>query len=461
MKNPRHVASERAMRVLRSPATTLIARPWLDALALAMGRRFFFPLSRLWAMAREAEGKLEHFIAGIPSAGLKKRQLHKLAEALDIFEHSRLKAYMTEQLWQDYLFGSGDVQLARLLLAEEMRLDTRTAYNMTRRAFSPFRHLLQTSVKMTPTTPAQVIGRYGEEGAHLEDLFQLPDVFPAVECSRRIPVPRGTDYWIRFPSPSDVMADMVYARVHEPPGVSNPPTLIFGHGMCVEFDHYHNLVDEIAGLTEQGIRVVRPEAPWHGRRVLPGHFGGEQLLSTAPMGMFEFVAAQHKEWAVLMDWCRQTSSGPVAIGGGSLGAQTAKAIAMRANDWPEKLRPDAVFAVIHCSHIAEAVLDGALSDIWNFSGALREVGWSRESVREWLLRLDPMRQPCVPPHRVVSVTGSHDIVTRPEWADRQLDYWQVPAENRFRYRRGHFSVPLGMVRDTQPLLRLRQVLDQC
>jgi pimeloyl-ACP methyl ester carboxylesterase len=314
---------------------------------------------------------------------------------------------------------------------------------------------------MTPTTPEQVIGRFGEEGAHLDDLFQLPDIFPAVECSRRIPVPRGTDYWIRFPSPSQVMADMVYARVHEPPGVSNPPTLIFGHGMCVEFDHYHNLVDEIAGLTEQGIRVVRPEAPWHGRRVLPGHFGGEQLLSTAPMGMFDFVAAQHQEWAVLIDWCRQTSSGPVAIGGGSLGAQTAKSIAMRANDWPEKLRPDAVFAVIHCSHIAEAVLDGALSDIWNFSGALREAGWSRESVREWLLRLDPMRQPCVPPHRVVSVTGSHDIVTRPEWADRQLDYWQVPAENRFRYRRGHFSVPLGMVRDTQPLLRLRQVLDQC
>ena len=96
-------------------------------------------------------------------------------------------------------------------------------------------------------------------------------------------MPRGTDYWIRFPSPSQVMADMVYARVHEPPGVSNPPTLIFGHGMCVEFDHYHNLIDEIAGLTEQGIRVVGPEAPWHGRRVLPGHFGGEQLLSTAPM----------------------------------------------------------------------------------------------------------------------------------------------------------------------------------
>jgi pimeloyl-ACP methyl ester carboxylesterase len=461
MKTPRHVASERAMRFLRSPAATLIARPWLDSLALSMGRRYFFPLSRLWAMARAAEGNLEHFLTDLPSEKLKSRHLHKLTAALDFFEHSRLKAYMTEQLWQDYLFGSGEVQLERLLIAEEMRLDTRTAYNMTRRSFSPFRHLLQTSVKMTPTTPAQVVERFGENGEHLEELFQLPESFPVVECSRRLPVPRGSDYWVRFPSPSNAMADMVYARVHEPAGVTNPPTLIFGHGMCVEFDHYHNLVDEVADLVELGIRVVRPEAPWHGRRVLPGHYGGEQLLSTAPMGMFDYVAAQHKEWAVLIDWCRQTSSGPVAVGGVSLGAQTAKLIAMRANDWPERLRPDAVLAVIHCSHIAEAVLDGDLSDIWNFSGALREAGWSRELARRWLVRLDPMRQPCVPADRVVSVIGSHDTVTRQEWADHQLDYWQVPQGNRFVYRRGHFSVPVGMIRDTQPLLHFREVLARC
>jgi pimeloyl-ACP methyl ester carboxylesterase len=215
------------------------------------------------------------------------------------------------------------------------------------------------------------------------------------------------------------------------------------------------------GLVEQGIRVVRPEAPWHGRRVLPGHYGGEQLLSTAPTGMFDYLSAQHKEWAVIIDWCRQTSSGPVAVGGGSLGAQTAKSIAMRANDWPQRLQPDAVFAVIHCSHIAEAVLDGALSDIWNFSAALRDAGWSKELARQWLQRLDPMRAPCVPPERVVSVTGSRDVVTKQIWADRQMDYWQVPQHNRFSYRRGHFSVPLGMIRDTEPLLRLREVLAQC
>jgi len=456
-----HIASGRAMRFMRSPLAALVTRPWLDAVVLAAGRRYIFPLSRLWAMAREAEGDLDRFITALGINSLKPRLLRKLSTALDIFEHCRLKASMTEQLWQDYLFGSGDVQLERLLIAEQMRLDTRTAYNMTRRHFTAFRHLLTTSVKMTPTTPAQVTGRFGAKGEHLAALFQLPSSFPTVECSRRIPVPRGEDFWIRFPSPSTAMNDIVYARVHEPPGVSNPPTLIFGHGMCVEFDHYHNLIDEVAGLVGQGIRVIRPEAPWHGRRVLPGHFGGEQLLSTAPAGMFDYVSAQHKEWAVIIDWCRQTSSGPVAIGGASLGAQTAKSIAMRATDWPQALRPDALFVVIHSSHIAEAVLDGALSDIWNLSGALREVGWSRELAREWLLRLDPMQQPCMPAERVVSVTGTHDVVTRQAWANHQLDYWQVPQGNRFSYRRGHFSVPLGMIRDPRPLVRLREVLAQC
>ena len=449
------------MRFLRSPYGSLIARPWLDSLALAIGRRYFFPVSRLWAMARETEGRLEKFVAAFPAVEFKPRQLRDLSAALESFERYRLKAHMTELLWEDYLFGSGDVHLERRLMAEEMRLDARTAYNMTRKNFSRFRGLLQTSVKMTPTTPAQVTARFGEEGEHIDSLFQLPTSFPAVESSRRIPVPRGEDYWIRFQSPSEAMSDTVYARVHEPRGIINPPTLIFGHGMCVEFDHYHNLIDEVAGLVDQGIRVIRPEAPWHGRRVLPGHYGGEQLLSTAPTGMFDFLSAQHKEWAVIIDWSRKTSDGPLAIGGVSLGAQTAKSIAMRANDWPEALRPDAVLAVIHCSHIAEAVLDGALSDIWNFSGALREVGWSRELARQWLLRLDPMRQPCVPPERVLSITGSHDVVTRQAWANHQMDYWQVPQANRFSYRRGHFSVPLGMIRETEPLVRFREILAQC
>ena len=50
-------------------------------------------------------------------------------------------------------------------------------------------------------------------------------------------------------------------------GIADPPTIIFGHGICVEFDHWHGLIDECHALVQMGFRVIRPEAPWHGRRI--------------------------------------------------------------------------------------------------------------------------------------------------------------------------------------------------
>jgi hypothetical protein len=461
MKTPRHIASARAMRLFRSPAGGLLTQPWMDGVVLMLLRRYFFPLSRLWALAREAEGNDERFIAGTSSRSWSPRRVRRLRASLAHFERCRLKAYMTEQLWHDYLFGQREVAVERLLIAEEMRLDTRTAYNLTRWSFRPFCNTIDASVKMSPPTPAQVAARFGADGEGIPALFDVPASLPAVEVSRRLPVPHGNDFWLRFASPSPAMQDMVYARVHEPAGIRNPPTLIFGHGICVEFDHYHNLIDEVAALMALGIRVVRPEAPWHGRRVLPGHFGGEQLLSRTPSGMFDFLGAQHQEWAVLIDWCRRTSNGPVAIGGSSLGAQTAKSIAMHAASWPAALRPDALLAISHCSHIAETALDSSFSDIWNLSTKLKENGWNRELVRHWLLRLDAPCSPCMPPEHIISVTGSHDDVTPEASARAQLDAWQVPERNRFSYRRGHFTIPLGMIRDQAPLRRLSGVLEQC
>ena len=162
-----------------------------------------------------------------------------------------------------------------------------------------------------------------------------------------------------------------------------------------------------------------------------------------------------------MDWCRQAGSGPVAVGGSSLGAQTAKSIAMRAVNWPQRLRPDALLAIIHTNAIAQTALNSSLSDIWNLSGALRDAGWSKGLSEQWLQRLDPLQPSCLPAENVVSVTGSADSVTLESEAHKQLDYWQVPQQNRFSYRRGHFTVPLGMLRDTQPLDRFREVLRTC
>ena len=308
------------MRLLKSRLGKLVTRPWLDRLLLYLLRRLFFPLSRLWAAARAADGDVDRYVAAVPLSNPGNWRRTWIARAIDRFEHRRLRAFSTEQLWELYFFGEQEVELGRLPIVEEMRLDNRTAYNFCRKSFLPLLPLVKTSVQMNPPTLEEVEREFGKDGADLERAFALPEQFPRIERSRGLPMHHGSDYWLRFESPSKIMSDTVYARVHEPEDVEDPPTLIFGHGICVEFDHYRQLLDEITALTAQGIRVIRPESPWHGRRVLPGHYGGEQFLSTLPHSMIDFLVAQYSEWATLIDWCRSTSSGPVAIGGSSLGA---------------------------------------------------------------------------------------------------------------------------------------------
>jgi len=457
------------MYFLKSPLGRLVARPWFDLIVLHLLKNWFFPLSRLWAAARAAEGDVDRFIEHVPLVSPSRRQRKQIAKALYAFDRARLKAFSTEKLWVDYFFEEKDVAEERLPIVEEMRLDNRTAYNTTRKLFLPLKRLVKTSVLVSPPTPEQVAERYGVDGERFDAKFELPKILPEVEVSRSIATANGRDYWIRFKSPSSEMNDTVYARVFEPDGLSdndnNAPTLIFGHGICVESDQYHQILDEVSELTKMGIRVIKPEAPWHGRRVLPGHFGGEQLLSAIPCSMIEFMAAQHQEWATIINWCRNNSSGSIAIGGSSLGAQTAKSIAVRAAGWPENLKPDALFIAAHCAHIAETALEGSLSDIWNLGETMKAKGWSRDLELIWLERLDPKATPCISGKNIISVTGSSDTVTPEASALRQMDDWQVPAENRFSYHRGHFTIPLGLINNSEPLVKLAAVLhdrgDRC
>ncbi len=444
-------------KLIASPLGGLIVRPWLDTYILYFLKNWFFPLSRLWAAARQADGNVDAFIIAVPLHEPNDRQRKTIAKTLLQFEHARLKALSIDQLWREYFFSSKAVAEEQLPIIEEMRLDYRSAYNLTRKQFVSLRKLVKTSVAMDPPTPEDVRTRFGTNGEKLEQLLMPPVELPEIRVSHKLPTAYGCDYWLRFESPYAVMGDEVFARVHEPEDVRNPPTLIFGHGICVEFDHYHQLIDEITQLTSQGIRVIRPEAPWHGRRVLPGHYGGEQFLSRLPASIFDFIVAQNQEWASLINWCRSNSDAAVAVGGSSLGAQTAKTVAMNARHWPKKLQPDALLAITHSQHIA-AALDGALADIWNLGKAMREAGWNQELERQWVKLLDPEQSTCMSGENIISVCGSEDIVTPIVTANKQLDAWAVPANNRFVYRRGHFTVPLGMIYDNEPLQRFAQVL---
>lgn len=122
-----------------------------------------------------------------------------------------------------------------------------------------------------------------------------------IGISRPVPTAEGRDFWPRFPSPSTRLGDRAYARVYEPGDIENPPTLIFGHGICVEFDQWNGLIDEAVTLCRLGIRVIRPEAPLHGRRRPEGYYGGERMIAAFPAGSLDLFTGAVREWSVLAD----------------------------------------------------------------------------------------------------------------------------------------------------------------
>ena len=82
--------------------------------------------------------------------------------------------------------------------------------------------------------------------------------------------------------------------------------------------------DPINALAASGVRVVRPEAPWHGLRRLAGSYSGEPVLAWGPLGLINLFAAWISEIGILIAWARRTSRGSIALGGVSLGALVAQ-----------------------------------------------------------------------------------------------------------------------------------------
>ena len=445
-------------RYARGVSGALFSRPWFDRFSLWTLRRWFFPASRLWAAARNAHGSAERFFDAVPMSPLRGDD-RRLLTTLAKFEAARAAVNALEFEWQKVFFGPDEVSVDYRVAVESARLDRRHAYNTTRRHF---RFLLGNDiprVKRDTHSPSEAEAVYGAALADRTPYFAVPDPMPNVEVSRPMPGAVGIDYWLRFQSPSDRLGDTVYARVHEPEGVSNPPTLIFGHGVCVEFDHWHGLIDEINALTAMGIRVIRPEAPWHGRRVVPGHYGGERFIATFPYGPLDTFTGALREWTVLADWARRNSTGPLAMGGVSLGALMSQLAGDCAHDWPARLRPDALFLITHCGRMIDAMMRGRLAKVWGDEDAIRAHGWTDELIENYMTVLDPKRPPVVPPERIVSVLGSRDNVTPFDSGLPLVTDWGVPPDNLFVWRRGHFTVPMTMIRNHGPLRRLRAIFD--
>ncbi len=207
-----------------------------------------------------------------------------------------------------------------------------------------------------------------------------------------------------------------------------------------------------------GFRVVRPEAPFHGRRRPEGYYGGEYISATTPLGVLDTFCAAVAERAVLMDWCRSTSTGPVTMGGSSLGALITQLVAGQSSHWPKSLQPDALLLIMHCAKLEDALIHGSIARLFGALDAKHKKGWRVDNVVEYMQTLNPPHTPVVSPQNIVSILGRFDEATPYAGGLELLERWQIPAQNRFIWPQGHFSLPIAMTRNHAPLKRFDEIV---
>jgi hypothetical protein len=433
----------------------LVLRPWFDWMALKAVARGYLPLSRGWAAAQAAGGDAERFLAehqgGAPPRAL-------LAPALQAVAGRRAAYDTAARDWEALFFGAGDPDLAALVAAEVRRHKAAHGLMATRAAFVPLLRYLP-PVRWQVARPEEVEALHGRRLDGPEAAFPAPGEVP-LEASRPVPGAHGMEHWLRFPSP--VLGDRAWARVLTPEDVGDPPTLISLHGIMMENEMWRGAADPVSagGITggSRGLRIVWPEGPWHGRRRLEGWYGGEPIIGQGPLGLLELFQAWLAEVAVLIRWARETSRGPVALGGVSLGALTSQLAAVAAHRWPAACRPDALYLVATSGALLALTHDSSLATELRLRPEIEAAGWSRDGLARWLPLIEPRGEPALDPARIVMVIGESDDVAQFEGGLALARTWGLPEANLFARPQGHFSVSLGLLRDPAPLRRLAAVL---
>ncbi len=439
--------------LLTDPVAGLWLRPWFDTMSLWIVTRWIMPLSRAWATALESDGDPARFWRELPGDGAPPVGLRPILARLSRRHRKHREADLT---WTEAFFGTAPMDERRLRRAERRRRRSAERMMIGRTAFVPLalRRRLP-PVKWDMRAPAEVEAQHGHRLATPEAAFPPPEM-PEVTRSRSYRHRGMTHYWLRFASPADDSVGTVWARVLEPIGVADPPTMIYLHGLCVEREFWREFADPVTALVERGVRVVQPEGPWHGRRRRPGTFGGEPALARAPVGMIETLSAWVAETAVLVAWAHGHGSGAVGVGGTSLGALTSQLAATAARHWPAEMQPEAMLLVTTSGDANATFLNGSLPSRLGLTEQLAAAGWTEAETTKWLALMEPRGAPAMGADRVIMVLGRADDVTPYDGGVALADRWGVPADNRFVSYRGHFSAAIAS--GGPPFDRLLQVL---
>lgn len=445
--------------VVRSPAASLLFRPWFDRAALPALVRWILPASRLWATAEACDYDSTRFLEALPALARAGFAARHVEAALQEARGARAGMLESEARWQELFFAAGSAALDDLAVADIARRRAGQAFTLTRMRFIyPARRAEVEPLVWRIEPEAATHARYGRYLYDPDGAFLPPEPLPAVIESARRPGLLGMESILRFASPDPEMGE-AYARVFTPAGAVNPPTLIHCHGVAMEAEQIDPELDYMLGLVEQGIRVIRVTAPWHGPRRPMGEWSGERFFSTAPIGAIALLSAQIRELAVLVAWARSTSTAKVAIGGISLGALTTQVAAVRMAGWPEQCRPDALLLIGTSDRLDHVAFRGALTQGMGMPQALEAAGWSEERLYAWNALTDPVGPPAIDPRCIVVVLGTEDVVTPFDGGAELMRRWHVPEENQFQRKQGHFSLALGLFPDNAPLRRLADILN--
>jgi pimeloyl-ACP methyl ester carboxylesterase len=430
-----------------------LLRPWFDRLALDLVANWYLPLSRGWAAGVGCEGSYDRFREDIGPAAERLGQARNLL--IEIFDRKRLREDLLAD-WDEDFFAGVAPPPGQLIARELARVRETNSYMAMRRGFLPIRKYLP-AARWDVKSPAEVRALQKDRLADPATAYAVPEATPVAE-SHAIPGPRGPEWWIRMKSPSIVAGDTAWARVQAPRNGPVRGVLILLHGICMEPEMWRSMASPAASLIDQGICLISPEGPWHGRRCPIGEYGGERVLSRGPSGFLDLFEAWVAESALWIGWAREHFDAPVALGGVSLGALTAQIALSAAARWPDRSRPDAAILITTTREISELAFDGSLAAKLSLKDKMVSVGWDRDELASLAGLLGPLDVPELASKNIVLALGEVDTVTPYAGGLALAETWDIPADNLFVTHRGHFSASLGLCRDSGPLDRLSSIL---
>lgn len=450
--------------LFRSPFGALLARPWVDRAGLVGLRRWYLPLSRLWAAANAADDDVDRLRlevdAPLPNSwldGYLRILLRGNVRARDAAEAARVA-------WETAIF---DDRTAR---ADDPRqLDRRRRVAATRHLATRARFYPLLFPRRPPLAKWQIVSPQAAESDLGEGLVRPAGLYAAaidtasVVASKSFVKDGLREYWLRASTPAARLArrrgsETLYARVVEPADAAPDATLVIGSGLCLETELLAVARDPGSRLAGLGWRVIEPISPYHGLRAMPGFYGGEPFFAAGPVSSIDLIVGQAIESALLVAWCRARFGGPVALAGISMTSFVAQQAASYGDVWPVDARPDAVMLISHSGRVEDVTFGGELAAMLGLDRALTDAGWSRDALARLSRLIDPTDQPTLPPSRIISVLGATDRWVPYEDGLSVARRWKLPEANMFRYPLGHLGMPVQLTRDGAPFERLKQVL---